>query len=86
MAIERYNLTFTRDMAGKPIVYSIGAKYDLVPVIERAQLSENAGWMRIALNGEKDEIQRALTDIMAQGVLVTPIHLATITTPDNALP
>lgn len=86
MAIERYNLTFTRDMAGKPIVHSIGAKYDLVPIIERAQLSENAGWMQIALNGEKDEIQRALTDIMAQGVLVTPIHLAAITTPDNALP
>ena len=86
MAIERYNLTFTRDMADRPVVYSLGANYDLVPVIERAQLSENAGWMQIALNGEKDEIQRALADLMTKGVLVTPIHLSRAGISDQVMP
>ncbi|HEX5324339.1 MAG TPA: NIL domain-containing protein [Capsulimonadaceae bacterium] len=86
MAIERYNLTFIPEMANRPIVYSIGANYDIVPVIERAQLSENAGWMQIALNGDKDEIQRAVADLLTKGVLITPVHLSAITTPDNALP
>lgn len=86
MAVQRYKLTFTRDMAENPIVHTLGANYNIVPVIERAQLSENAGWMQIALNGEKDEIQRAVADLMTTGVLVTPLHLSPLTTPDNALP
>jgi hypothetical protein len=86
MAISRYNFTFTKEMADRPIIHSLSTNYDLVPVIERAQLSDSAGWMRVALNGEQDEIQRAVADLMTLGVMVTPIHLAPITEVDNALP
>lgn len=86
MAVQRFKLTFTQSMAENPIVHMLGTNYNLVPTIERAQLSDNAGWMQIALNGDKDEIQRAVADLLTRGIFVTPLHLQPITTPDNALP
>lgn len=76
MAVERYNLTFSKQMANSPVIYNIGKKYKLVTVIERANISEEAGWMQIAFNGDGDEIQRAIADINTMGIFVTPVELA----------
>ena len=70
MAVERYNLTFNKLMANQPIVYNLGKKYRLVTTIEKANLSEEAGWMQVALNGDADEIQRAIADLNTIGVVV----------------
>ena len=77
MAIERYNLTFNKQMAGMPIIYNLGKKYELVTNLERANISEEAGWIQISLNGAPEEIQRAVADISAMGIFVTPVELAT---------
>jgi ABC-type methionine transport system ATPase subunit len=76
MAIERYNLTFSKQMSNQPVIYNLGRKYKLVTVIERANVSEEAGWMQIAFNGDSDEIQRAIADINTMGIFVTPVELA----------
>ncbi len=76
MAVERYNLTFSRQMANQPIIYNLGKKYNLVTVIERANVSEEAGWMQVALSGDADEIRRALADLNGVGVFITPLELA----------
>ncbi len=76
MAVERYNLTFSKQMSSQPVIYNLGRKYKLVTVIERANVSEEAGWMQIAFNGDPDEIQRAIADINTMGIFVTPVELA----------
>lgn len=76
MALERYNLTFNSQMTDKPILQEIGKKYDLVVNIERANVSEGAGWVQVALSGEPEEIQRAIAYLNTVGVFVTPIELA----------
>ena len=76
MAVERYNLTFSKQMANQPIIYNLGRKYNLVTVIEKANVSEEAGWMQIAFNGDSDEISRAVADLNGKGVFITPIELA----------
>jgi hypothetical protein len=86
MAIERFNLTFTREMSDRPILYTLGANYRLVTILERAQLSESAGWVQVALHGESDEIQRAVADLTTQGVMITPVHLMPLTNDNNPLP
>ncbi len=78
MAVERFNLTFNKLMASQPIVYNLGKKYRLVTSIEKANLSEEAGWMQIAFNGDPDEIQRAIADLNTIGVTVTPLELASL--------
>ncbi len=78
MAVERFNLTFNKLMASQPIVYNLGKKYRLVTIIEKANLSEEAGWMQVALNGDPDEVQRAIADLNTIGVTVTPLELASL--------
>ncbi len=76
MAVERYNLTFNKQMVNQPVIYNLGRKYKLIPTIERANISEEAGWMQIAFNGDPDEIQRAIADLNTLGVFISPIELA----------
>ena len=78
MAVERFNLTFNKLMSSQPIVYNLGKKYRLVTVIEKANVSEEAGWMQIAFNGDPDEVQRAVADLNTLGVVVTPVGFATL--------
>jgi len=78
MAIERMNLTFNTGMQGKPILHEIGKRYDLVVNIERANVSEAAGWVQVTLSGESEEIQRAVAYLNTLGVFVSPTELAVI--------
>jgi len=78
MAVERFNLTFNTLMSNQPIVYNLGKKYRLVTTIERANVSEEAGWMQVSFNGDSDEIQRAIADLNTIGVVVTPTDIAAL--------
>jgi hypothetical protein len=78
MAVERFNLTFNKLMSSQPIIYNLGKKYRLVTVIEKANVSEEAGWIQIAFNGDVDEIQRAIADLNTYGVVVTPTETVTL--------
>lgn len=78
MAVKRYNLTFNRQQAGTPIIYNLGAKFRVTPIIEKAMMSEEGGFMRVAFNGDPDEIGRAMADLQLTGVAVTDEDLATM--------
>ncbi len=78
MAVERYNLTFNTQMSNQPILYNLGRKYRLVITLEKANLSDDAGWVQVAFNGDPDEIQRAMADLNTMGVFITPVELAPI--------
>ena len=78
MALERYTLTFSALMHNQPILYNLGRKYRLVVTLEKANLSDEAGWVQVSFNGDPDEIQRAVADLNTMGVFITPIELALI--------
>lgn len=76
MAVERYNLTFSKQMANEPVLYNLGRKFNLITVIEKANISESAGWMQVAIKGDVDEINRAVANLNGMGIFVTPVELA----------
>lgn len=86
MAVETYNMTFTKEMADRPLLYNLSRGYDLVCTLKRAQLSETAGWVQLSLSGDLDEIQRAIADLMAKGVMVAPLHIKSLTDDINPMP
>ena len=87
MAIEQYTITFTGNMADRPIIANLSKNYKIIPILQKAQISESAGWVQVALHGERDEIQRAIADLMTLGVMVSPIHLNSLNTGDvNPMP
>lgn len=83
MAVEQYTLTFSKSMADRPILANLSKKFNLTTVLRKAQLSDNAGWVQISLQGDREEIQRALSELVTLGVLVSPIHLNTLSGADS---
>ena len=76
MAIERYTLTFTPEMSKSPVLCNIGKNHNVSTIIERANISEEAGWAQVAFSGETEEIQRAIASLNMTGVSVAPVGLA----------
>jgi ABC-type methionine transport system ATPase subunit len=86
MAIESYNLTFTKDMADRPVLFNLSKKFNLTCNLRKAQLSEGAGWVQLSLSGERDEIQRAIAELLGQGVMVAPLNVNSLTSDHNPMP
>ena len=86
MAVQTLNLTFTNEMANRPIIHNIGKNYALTVTLKKAQLSESAGWVQIVLQGEPEEIQQAVADLTTQGVFITPTHLEPLVNTSNPMP
>jgi len=70
-ATEVYNMTFTRSMLDKPILFNVGKRFRVVTTIRRAILNEEGGWAEVAVSGSSDEIGRAMAELQTTGVSVT---------------
>jgi len=84
MALEQYTLTFSKSMADRPILANLSKHYNFTTVLRKAQLSDSAGWVQVSFAGDRDEIQRALTELITQGVLVNPVHLNALSAEDSS--
>jgi ABC-type methionine transport system ATPase subunit len=74
MAIMRLSLRFPKNLVQKPIIYKLGHDFKVITNIRRANIDEDIGWMMLELDGDMDEIERAMEDLSKQGVKVDPIE------------
>jgi len=61
----------TPGQAAEPIIYRIGKDYQVVTNIVRAQISEESAFAEIAIEGELEEVQRAIAWLMTTGLDVS---------------
>ena len=73
MAKRRVRLFFSTKLITEPIVYLMGKKFDVVTNIRGGEISGDAGWLYIELDGEDDEIDRAVEWAIDTGVRVDPV-------------
>lgn len=74
MAKMRLSLRFPKNLVSKPIIYQLGHDFKVVTNIRRANIDEEIGWMILEIEGEMEEIERAMKDLDKQGVKVDPIE------------
>ncbi len=74
MAKMRLSLRFPKELVKKAIIYQLGHDFEVVTNIRRANIDEEIGWMVLELEGEMEEIERAMEDLDRQGVKVDPIE------------
>lgn len=74
MAKMRLSLRFPKELVTKPIIYQLGHEFKVVTNIRRANIDEEIGWMVLELEGEMEEIEKAMENLEAQGVEVSPIE------------
>ena len=72
MVKRRAMLTFTSDIIGEAIIYSLGQQFNIVTNIRQAQLAEDEGWIVLELEGQEKDIEEGITWLISRGVRVEP--------------
>jgi len=73
MATHRVKLTFLQQLITLPIIYELGKEFNVVTNIRRADVTQDQGWVVLELEGDMEEIERALDWVAAKGVRVDPV-------------
>lgn len=73
MAKKRLHLTFPENLITEPVIYDIGHKFNVVTNIRRANIEESVGWVILEVDGDDEEITRAVEWLGDLGVQVGEI-------------
>jgi hypothetical protein len=75
MATARLHVTFPPHLMSEPVVHRLGADFDLVVTIRRANLEEDrGGWVILEVEGTADRIGAGVAWLAEQDLLVDRIE------------
>jgi ABC-type methionine transport system ATPase subunit len=72
---KRVYLTYPKERIKEPLLYKCSQLYKVVTNIRQATISDKIGLMAIELEGENEEIDKAIQFFLDNGVKVEPIEL-----------
>jgi hypothetical protein len=58
------------DLVREPVLYSLVRRHGLEPVVYRASVAHQAGWLGLSLAGDDKKIEEAILDLQCRGALV----------------
>ena len=73
--VRRVYLTFNKEMVTKPIIYELVKRFNVVPNIRGASITEDVGIMSVEFCGARENVENALDWTRKQGVKVDPIEM-----------
>ena len=74
MSRAHLHLTFPQHLIDEPILYRLGADFDVVPTILRANVDDRFAWAIVTLDGPDEAVTAATAWLAEQGVEVKPIE------------
>ncbi len=72
MAKQHVMFTFSEEALKEPIIYNLSQQFNLITNIRNADLSGDKGWIKLELQGEKEDIEQGLAWATSMGVRVDP--------------
>lgn len=73
MAKKMVHLIFPQTLIKKPVIYSMAKKFDVIPNIRRAKITESVGEVVLELEASKDSLDKGIAYLRKMGVKVEPI-------------
>jgi ABC-type methionine transport system ATPase subunit len=70
---RRLELDFPSNLVTRPFIYELVKKFDLVPNIRRANITQKFGYIQLELVGKAEAVEKVVAWLMRQGVKVEPI-------------
>jgi len=67
---KRAKLTFPQHLIKEPVNFTMSKKYDVMPNISRARVSETVGEMVLELEGTEENLNKGLQCLKDRGVTV----------------
>ena len=78
MQSTRLWLMFPARLITRPILWELAKDFSVVTNISQASVSEEIGLVSLELDGERDEIKKAIAWLEEQGIKVEPVEINTI--------
>ncbi len=75
---SRLWLMFQPKLVTQPVVFELGKKFAVVTNIRQASVDEEIGVLSVEIDGERNEIERAIAWLEEIGVKVEPVEINTI--------
>jgi ABC-type methionine transport system ATPase subunit len=73
MAQKQVTLIFPQHLIKEPVIYMMAKEYDVMPNIRRARVTETSGEVSLQLEGNEDNLKRAVAFLEKKGVKVEPV-------------
>ncbi len=67
---RRVKLTFPQERIKEPVIFRMAKKYDIMPNIRRARVTESFGEMILELEGTEANLEKGIKSLKAKGVEV----------------
>ncbi len=70
MATKRIKLTFPQDLIKEPVIFTMAKKFDVMPNIRRAKVTESVGEVVLELEGSDKNLEAGIAYLRERGVKV----------------
>ena len=75
---QRLWLTYPARLITRPVIWELAKKFDLTFNLRQASVTEEVGLVSLELQGERDEVKRAIAWLEELGIRVEPVEINTI--------
>lgn len=72
---KRFYLTYPKEQVQEPLLYQCNKLFRVVTNVRQASVSDKIGLVALELDGEPDEVEKAVRFFIEKGVKVEPIEL-----------
>ena len=69
---------FPTKLVTRPILWELGKKFEIVTNVRQASVTDDIGLVSLSLEGDRDELKKAITWLESLGVKVEPVEINTI--------
>ena len=73
MAKKMVHLVFPQRLIKKPVIYTMAKKYNVIPNIRRANITETVGEVTLELSGTKENLEKGRKYLERQDVKVESV-------------
>ena len=73
LAKRRVTLVFPQDQVKEPVVFTMAKKFDVIPNIRRARVTETVGEMTLELEGSEKNLELGIKFLESRGIKVEPV-------------
>ena len=70
---KRVTLVFPQDQITKPAVFTMAKKFDIMPNIRKARVTETIGEMMLELEGTEESLEKGVKYLESLGIKVEPV-------------
>jgi ABC-type methionine transport system ATPase subunit len=74
MATKRVKLTFPKDLIREPVIFTMAKKFDVMPNIRRARITESVGEVVLEFEGAEKQLEEGIAYLRERGVKVEAIE------------